>query len=271
MRSVLQRLGLVAVLLAAALPPLTQPAGAVTIVLGGLADGAAAFDDAALTRFGSVGSEIWTGLPETGVPSLRIFERTITRTSGSPVVARRFAIVGAPPDTLMSGQVVFLDPPETTDVATARFRSGVTIVSERPMRAIGFEVADWGSCCQPSHLYMALDGGAPIVVAETLTPGDVFLTSGGAALFVGLVGDGAPFSKVEFWHDGTVDFVAMGGSMHYSFAPDAPAPVPAPASLALLAAAIAVSAGSRARRFMARRFRRASRARAQGLRCPRLP
>lgn len=238
LRRGLLRFGLAGAILAAALPGLAGPAGAVVIVRGGLADGAAAFDDLAANTFGYSGSEIWGGLPEGGVGVLRIFERTITRTNGSPVVVHGYAVVGATPPTFASGQMVYLDPPGTTDVAAARFNSGVTIASDRPLLAFGIEVGDWGTCCQPSRLYMALDGGAPIVVAETLTPGDQFLTAGGAALFIGLFGDGTPFSTIEFWHDGSVDFVTVGGAMHYVAVPDIPAPVPAPASAALLGAGL---------------------------------
>ena len=85
-----------------------------------------------------------------------------------------------------------------------------------PVNALGFEVGDWSTCCQPSALYIAFDGGTPIQVGDSTVQGDTFLTNGGAGVFVGAIDDTSNFSSVEFWGTGVGEVLYAGGKIRYA-------------------------------------------------------
>jgi hypothetical protein len=93
--------------------------------------------------------------------------------------------------------------------------SGVTFDFSTAVNSFGLNVGDWGTCCFPSSLYIAFDGGAPILVGTADTNSPAPLTNGAAAMFVGAFDDTNTFSKVEFWGDGFGEILYAGGTIRY--------------------------------------------------------
>jgi hypothetical protein len=135
----------------------------------------------------------------------------------------------------LTGQVIDISPFGSS--GNGSIDSGVTLTFNSAVNAIGFEVGDWGTCCQPSALYISFDDGAPIQVGLSQVFGDVFF-NGFAEVFVGAFDDTSSFSKVQFWGDGIGEFLVFGGTIHYALIDEGSLPppndVPEPATLALL-------------------------------------
>lgn len=112
--------------------------------------------------------------------------------------------------------------------------SGITFTFDTAVNAIGFEVGDWGTCCQPSALFISFDDGAPIQVGLSTVWGDVFLTDNQPVVFVAAFDDSGSFSKVQFWGDGFGEYLVAGGTVRYALLDEGTLPpVPEPATWAL--------------------------------------
>ena len=164
----------------------------------------------------------------------------------------------APPYTATTtGSTVGIDPagPDTNPRSTPTdYRaSGFNINFSSAVNSAGFEVGDWGTCCQPSSLYISFDDGMPIKVGESDMVNDVFLTDGQPIVFVGAFDDSGSFSKVTFWGDGVGEYLVAGGTLHYALLdkgslPPVTGSVPEPANWALMIGGIGFVGGAMRRR-----------------------
>jgi hypothetical protein len=123
--------------------------------------------------------------------------------------------------------------------------SGLTFTFDTPINSFGLEVGDWGTCCDPSGLYISFDDGAPILVGIYDGTNDVRLTDGRAEVFVAAFDDSSFFSKIQFWGDGYGEYLTAGGTIRFGAVqqggidnPPGPSPVPLPAAVWLLGSAV---------------------------------
>ncbi len=152
---------------------------------------------------------------------------TITRNNGGVVSPSSY---GA-----MTGRVVNINP-SGVGPGIGAISSGVTLTFNTAINSIGFEVGDWGTCCQPSALYISFDDGAPIQVGVSTVAGDVRYNNR-YEVFVGAFDDTGDFTKIQFWGDGFGEVLVFGGTIHYALLDQGSLPptgVPEPASLGLL-------------------------------------
>lgn len=172
---------------------------------------------------------------------------TVSKTPGGA-----YALYNSPfPYTYTSGGVVGIDPQGTVKGPNGDSRpSGVTFdFGANKINSIGFEVGDWGTCCQVSSLYIAFDGGAAIQVGSYTGANNVFLTNGGAGVFVAAFDDSNDFSSVTFWGDGFGEYLVAGGTVRYALLDQGSLPaVPEPATWAMMLTGFGVVGGALRRR-----------------------
>ncbi len=125
------------------------------------------------------------------------------------------------------------------------FDSGITFTFDTAINAIGFEVGDWGTCCQPSSLFIQFDGGVLQTVGTIAADSSL---SSFQSVFVSAIDDTDTFTSVSFWGDGVGEFLTAGGRVRWATVPeDSIGVVPAPGSLLLLAMGL-IGAGAARRK-----------------------
>lgn len=118
--------------------------------------------------------------------------------------------------------------------------SGLTFTFANPINAFGLEIGDWATCCYPSSLFIAFDGGATRLVATATSSNDNPGVPAGEGFrnFVGAFDSSNTFSTVSFYGDGLGEYLVAGGTIRYGAVdigsiPD-PGAVPEPGTWAML-------------------------------------
>jgi hypothetical protein len=160
---------------------------------------------------------------------------TISRNSGGSVsIDDPYVVFGSASGIVTSGGVIDISP-DGSGPAIGAIGSGITFTFASSVNSFGFEVGDWGTCCLPSALYISFDGGAPIEVGLSDGTNDVFLTDGGAGVFVAALDDSSSFTTVQFWGDGFGEFLVAGGTLRWANVGKGTLdPVPEPATFGLM-------------------------------------
>lgn len=175
------------------------------------------------------------------------FNNTVTTAGGTPLSEQLlfndatyadFTLSKSPTNsyTQTTGYLTDIGPAGTVKGPAGDSRpSGVTLNFTTAINSFGFEVGDWGTCCYPSALYIAFDGGAPIQVGLSTGLNNVFLTNGAAAVFVAAFDDSGSFNTVEFWGDGFGEVLYAGGTVRYALLDQGSLPgIPEPSTWAML-------------------------------------
>ena len=237
----IRRIGLAAGALAVG-----SAAAAPTLINQDVESGAASFDRIVAESGSRLGLQPMRWLRE-GVARWEFVDFTITSTNGwarfvedDYMALREHGVRGA-----LSGWAIGLsvnDPPEDW---------GLTFEFREPVNAFGLEVGDWATCCHPSALYIAFDGGArrEVATAYRATDNPGFVTYGQFTSFVGAFDTGGSYTRVSFYGAGIGEYMVGGGTIRYASlplevpqrrrAPDAAdvATVPEPSTWALVLAA----------------------------------
>ena len=130
--------------------------------------------------------------------------------------------------------------------------SGVTFTFNSAVNAFGLEVGDWGTCCDPSGLYIAFDNGPAIQVGLYDGTNNTALTDGAFEIFVAAFDDSSSFTSVTFWGDGYGEYLVAGGTVRYALIDRGSLPpsgaIPEPTTWALMISGFGLAGGFLRRR-----------------------
>ncbi|GAB2910788.1 PEP-CTERM sorting domain-containing protein [Rheinheimera gaetbuli] len=221
-------------LLAAATLLFTASANATIItVFDSIPNGSSAFDTTVLGAGGTVYNDVWATLLNGS--SLTRPGYTVTRNNGGNISQASYGT--------MSGRAIDISPNGSYGGTNGTIASGITFTFDNAINSFGFEVGDWATCCffPTTDLFISFDDGAPIQVASASQNSDGrFLNQFGSSvyeIFVAAFDDTGFFNKVQFWGNGSGEYLVVGGQVKYGLVNVGslpPSQVSAPASVAML-------------------------------------
>jgi len=239
------------VLLASALAfAATSASATIVTVFDDLDAGPVNFDNTVIAAGATVTTDTWANLPS-GVLSVDRGEYVITRNNGGALSGQGIYTAYPNYNRSTTGETYDISP-FGSGPGIGAIGSGITLTFDSAVNAIGFEVGDWATCCQPSYLYISFDDGAPILVGKSDVFGDQFLTDGNALVFVSALDDSGDFTKVQFWGDGFGEYLVFGGTVRYALLDRGTLPpgIPEPATWGMMIAGFGlVGFAARRRRF----------------------
>lgn len=220
-------------ILAAGLLLSTSVNATIITVFDSIPAGSSSFDNTVLSANGTLYTDVWSSLASGS--SLIRPGYTVTRNNGGSIFPGSYGF--------MSGRVIDISPDGSFPGQNGTLASGITFLFDDPVNAFGFEVGDWATCCfnPTTDLFISFDDGAPILVASASQASDgLFPSANGSSvfeIFVAAFDDSGFFSKVQFWGNGSGEYLVVGGQVKYGLVDIGslpPVTVSAPASLALL-------------------------------------
>ena len=218
------------VMLASALMAISGSANATILtVFDGIAAGSASFTNIVTGAGATVTTDIWAGIPS-NVLTVSRPGYTITRNDGNNISPSGYGS--------MSGQVVDISPNGSFPGQNGTISAGITFLFSAAVNSFGFEVGDWATCCfnPTTDLFISFDDGAPIMVASADESADGIF-GGVNEIFVAAFNDAGNFTKVQFWGNGSGEFLVIGGQLKYALVGRGTLPpngVPEPLSMALV-------------------------------------
>lgn len=220
--------------LAAAALLFTASANATIItVFDSIPSGSSAFDSTVLGAGGTLYTDVWTSLVNGS--SLTRPGYTVTRNNDGYISQDGYGT--------MSGRVIDISPDGSFGGTNGTIASGITFTFDSAINSFGFEVGDWATCCfnPTTDLFISFDDGAPILVASASQSSDgLFPDQFGSnvyEIFVAAFDDTGFFTKVQFWGNGSGEYLVVGGQVKYGLLDIGslpPSQVSAPASAAVL-------------------------------------
>ncbi len=216
----------------------TSANATILTVFDGIAAGTASFDSAVASAGGTVVTDVWSS-SFSGSTSVDFGDYVVTRNNGGAVNSTTYGD--------MSGSVINISPDGAFGAPNGTAASGITFTFDSPINSFGFEVGDWATCCfnPVTELFISFDGGAPIMVASATMEADGLFpsqddpSSDVFEIFVAAFDDTGDFTEIQFWGNGSGEFLYAGGQVKYALLDQGSLPggndVPVPAPLALMA------------------------------------
>ncbi len=190
---------------------------ATAVFFDSIAEGRADFDNRVTSAGGTVNTDLLTSLT-TNQTSWARSAFTITSGDGSTRATRTTSLLNiqGPSGTFNSGEAIRMEAASVNPPG-----SGLVFTFASPINAFAVELEGWATCCYPSALYIAFDGGTPILIgsanARSDNPGDA--RYGQVMNIVAAISDSGTFTTVAFYGEASGDTMFGGGTIRYAVVP----------------------------------------------------
>lgn len=192
-------------------------AAATATFFDSIAEGRVDFDNRVTTAGGTVNTDLLSSLTS-GATSWARSAFTITAADGvgRSTNSSRFTATQGPSGTFDSGASVRMVA-DGTGIAG----SGLVFTFSTPINAFAIELEGWATCCHPSALYIAFDGGTPILVGSANSDSDNpgYARYGQFRNLVAAISDTGTFSTIAFYGEASGDTMWGGGTVRYAVVP----------------------------------------------------
>ncbi|WP_203076029.1 autotransporter family protein [Falsiroseomonas ponticola] len=192
-------------------------AASIATFFDSIAEGRTDFDNRVTAAGGTVNIDLLSGLT-TNQTSWARSAFTITSGDGTTRSTRTssFQNIQGPSGTFNSGDAIRMEASSANPPG-----SGLVFTFATPINAFAVELEGWATCCYPSALYIAFDGGTPILIGSANqrsdNPGDA--RYGQVMNIVAAISDSGTFTTVAFYGEASGDTMFGGGTVRYAVVP----------------------------------------------------